>query len=189
MPAVKLIVFPPVVQVKLLNVVEPDIVDAPVVSNVTVPEFAVNVPELAQLPATVNEAVDDALREPLEVIVTFTASMMRSLVSLFRVVILVSVALPMVRVPFTMIWPVAVEAVVTVRSPAEEFSKFRLLNVQLVEPDVAPKDLAEAILWVNVLLEKLMIPAVPATVPDTWTSAEPFELSTVPAVMVRSPST
>ena len=44
-----------VVQVKLLNVVAPVMVDVPVVSKVTVPLELVKVPELVQLPATVKE--------------------------------------------------------------------------------------------------------------------------------------
>ena len=150
------------------------------------PEPEVNVPELDQLPETVNEAVDEAWSIPLLVIVTLAAEIIRSLVSLSKVVVLVSVALPMVSVPFTIIWPVAMLAVVIVKFPIEEFSKLRLLNVQLVEPDVVPKFLSNAALCVKVLVVKLMMPAVPATLPLTVTSAEPFELSKVPAVIVKS---
>jgi hypothetical protein len=41
--------------------------------KVTVPELAVKVPELAQLPETVNEAVEEACKMPLLVIVTLLA--------------------------------------------------------------------------------------------------------------------
>ena len=161
----------------------------PVPLKVTVPVPQVNVPELAQLPDTVNEAVDEAVREPLLVMVTLFAAIMRSYVSLSKVVLLVSEALPIVRVPPTMIWPVPPVAAVMVRSPAEEFSNFRLLNVQLVAPEVVPKLLAAPTFCVKVLVVKLIMPASPVTLPHTSTSAEPFELSNVPKFMLRLFST
>ncbi len=55
-PAVKVICFPAVVEVKLLNVAEPDIVETFVLSlKITVPVPALKVPELDQLPPTVIE--------------------------------------------------------------------------------------------------------------------------------------
>jgi hypothetical protein len=63
-PAVNVSCLPPVAQVKLLNVVEPDIVEVETPLNVTVPELCVNVPELAQLPDTDMEAEESGFTIP-----------------------------------------------------------------------------------------------------------------------------
>ena len=51
-PAVNVICLPAVVEVKLKNEVEPDIVETPAPLKVTVPELWLKVPEFAQLPDT-----------------------------------------------------------------------------------------------------------------------------------------
>ena len=68
MPAVKVNCLPAIIEVKLLNVEEPEIIDVPVVSKVTVPELWVNVPlEWSKFPEILNVPEEPgAVNTPLD---------------------------------------------------------------------------------------------------------------------------
>ncbi len=69
-PAVKFMILPAVVQLRLLNVVEPEIVVVEIVSKITVDDASVNIPLLFQLAPTFICSVPVHLNSPLGDIVT-----------------------------------------------------------------------------------------------------------------------
>ena len=82
----------------------------------------------------------------------------------------VSVPLPIVKTPETVMEPVPPVRVVTVKGVAvpSEFEKVRLLNVQPTAPEAAPKFFAAAIRCSKVPPVRVIVPA-PATEPLTVT--------------------
>jgi hypothetical protein len=91
-------VFVGVVQVKLLKVVAPVIVEVPVVSKMTVPEEWVKVPELDQLPAMVKLLEAWAIKVVLADIVKLL--FISSIEELVAAVTVTEVLVPLPRVRF-----------------------------------------------------------------------------------------
>src|SRR3989338_2473783 len=83
--------------------------------------------------------------------------------------------------PEPLVWVVIV--VVAGQGAPEELEYVKLLNVHAVEPEVVPKFLSAATLCSNVPPVRLIIPAVPATLPFTVIFWVPLM---VPAVIVKS---
>ena len=121
--------------------------EAPAPLRVTVPVPGVKAPALVQSPETVKPAEGEARSAPWLVMVTVLATKGRLRVELSRVVVAVSVALPMVKALATVKLPLPPDAGVMVTGLPEEFSRARLKYVQLAAPLVVPRVWPVATRW------------------------------------------